>query len=990
MNTQADKDDTLDPASNRLLEGLKGVLRSCSQLSTLAATLGDIRDQQRAYTELGEELLRRCHPTEFEVRKEQRQSLWQVFWGNIDNLFAGRPDYRLWRRWVVDNVPPDTSLAWEEWRSDTSDVHLALLQRGLDSSTDLVAQWGTIAVLSRAISGYEQTRLPPSLREGARLQPICNKAYRVASSESSLPTLQGCELECELVRISTLAAMQEITYKYAKSSGTTCSIAADEVLEHIAAIERAIRRVQPKWHYLAAFDGPAKIIGDGRRLAPFKSFDYIRSVYNAFFNGSAIRVNKGSTASRQRAATKSYQMAYASWLNWRSARIGLERRLARCPATPSITAEGPAGRTDSDETRELALSATRYLANELESLRQLALHATFIDNHYFAAKVVHRLLEMRVNLPSWVAYSEIDSKKRLTIRDLSDKWARTARHTGFRIPDVCQALPDPNVASELFEYSKHPGHPYDGWGDGEGPELPRATAPEPSLYRYGQRIRLSRHWPNIDNEIRDVVPNIEESTRLEQPLRRAAEKLIANPQIASAQFRDALITMFAEERAEMKLAVGLLRTAPTPERMRTVTRVIRALHHYAPFCIDHEVQTEWFDGLREAFRSMSSSCQSEVALELHETLAGRMHTILARSKKAAAMLASEWFVAQSKRYTNDFLGAENLVLAPVDISGFHVIRTAAGERWSPVFASIADLGDRKVSVLVTAFDEAPAMHRTITLETDLTTAAQDSIDNDLYQEGDIPLTSDIEILKEILVAAVEGLCSKHSKPIWLMLSLPPVLGSLPWSLIVHRCAPILKRPCVVSIIPSVEWLAFATMTNEVVPRSPLLRMDIEDNDHDIQRLRELVSRTQDIRGSNSIAITVGHGDSAGPLPTVRAPEELTIQEWAENGRCSFNILHACWSGQVAPVGLGDMGQLPGLLLAFGSKVVCAPVVEVQAGTVSAVLQSHINTSLNSRESEPFASVFHRALDAEPLTGLYNVYGLIHTPLRLDRCATSAV
>lgn len=202
---------------------------------------------------------------------------------------------------------------------------------------------------------------------------------------------------------------------------------------------------------------------------------------------------------------------------------------------------------------------------------------------------------------------------------------------------------------------------------------------------------------------------------------------------------------------------------------------------------------------------------------------------------------------------------------------------------------------------------------------------------------------------------------------WIMLAIDPDLAGLPWQNLfaLHEGGRLL-----VTMIPSISAATLhMNRHKEDVPADAKLSLA-----SDLQILRrqiEIDVSSWKFHGL-SIACVLGHGvwSDTGRTTVESEDGDLTFENWLDLVTRRVVVVHSCFGGKISECFSGDLGGLPGIGLAMGSRVFCAPVSAVPVETAT-VLHRHL---FHAEGPADIGSRYIAAMMEEPAVGLYNVYG----------------
>ena len=852
-------------------------------------------------------------------------------WAEFEERFGSRQDFQLWR-WVL-GLGEKAGIASTTLSCESA---IALFHSGLTHRSALI-RWGAALIYAAHISGTDQ-RKDSGFSYDSRPWLILNaNIYRLLRGHNQFPALSGCEAECESIRIACLSACQEMMFETRRK--VTASVAFQ--LRHMQAIEQSIRRRQINWNYRTALESPTKLYGSHqRRLSPHKPIRFIFPLCNALYRAGQQH-SPIQHASDQRLGLlleSRFRFAYAAWINWRGERIAEQRRLA----DPSIN---PAARSEIDLLYRQAKEC------EIKSLEGLSMVAEWAGKPYVSSKAAHLLL---------LQVTQSDKKSQ-------EKWSRIPGRVGYSIRKIGLSMPALSAREKETTESVSPARTAQTVGHPISPpsRVEVALGRGPASWLTVAAFKRPAQWP----QVRELDPGQPWDDHPGEVLHDLISRVCNSAGETSQDDVEALVD-FALAGGNLVLAMRLVKHRPSLRSLRTVGAELRKIHHYAPLALNQRTHRRWLDDYRIAYRAMSADAQHELALEMHETLSGRGLTILARNPRMADAVAAEWFAGfEEQSGTDAILGVETPRMRDFG-SGLAALRDRSRRNWRPVFVTIALLNQDVLSVVVAS---AATQYTSWTVPLDATVVAM--VDHSRryvhhWRRMGVPIHPG---LKTLCKGIQDAVASADSETTCILLTAPPELASLPWQKIFLQLYG--SRAKIISIVPSCEWLDHVALSLRA--RSPQhASILLDESDVFLEKLRQLVRSFEAVEASAGTCVVVGHGVPDGPIPTVCAPHPLAVHEWRQAARADIAVIHACWSGSVSTTAaaLGDFGHLPALLLAFGSRLVCAPVLEIAADTAE-LLQSYINESAASGRREPFAAVYQRAFTENPDIAFYGLYGI---------------
>lgn len=418
---------------------------------------------------------------------------------------------------------------------------------------------------------------------------------------------------------------------------------------------------------------------------------------------------------------------------------------------------------------------------------------------------------------------------------------------------------------------------------------------------------------------------------------------------------------------------------------------MKRIQQMLPFGLDIERHGFWGRVLRRAFGRMLTNTETDFygAFVVHEMVLGR-HTAIAAFlpdavgrqlvRKYYDALEDDEVDAMFKRHMPH---DERVIKGPAIITAsrmrdrLRMLETS--ELGFPVFVSFMristgrDREDDRMSVLAMSAGgqvrhevlESPRIDKDIALK-----AVAVSRGSEFWPNFGVVWDDSLRRFRDEIVSIVK---STDPDTRWLILSPDSDFVSLPlqdlfWEKYDARF--------LVTLAANGSWLG---MRRALKPIGVEVETGLEDDIREIaKRISDDQREIEELFGSAFIAVAHGEIIPSDPhrdtqVPTIKLGERpVPLPVWLDKINKRICVLHVCFGGSAPPMPMGDMGGIPGIALARGTRLFCSPVSEVQTQTA---LRFHECLIDPVNAGRPFGAVYLDAIKVDRLISLYNLYGL---------------
>jgi hypothetical protein len=425
---------------------------------------------------------------------------------------------------------------------------------------------------------------------------------------------------------------------------------------------------------------------------------------------------------------------------------------------------------------------------------------------------------------------------------------------------------------------------------------------------------------------------------------------------------------------------------------------LKRIQQACPFGIDdaEDQHPAWRRVLKSAWRSLLGGprLDAEESLVMHEVLVGRtVELVRWKGAGAAPPLLRKYSDLASEAEVREMVSAGGHAILPgVATIGPEGVLSLLRELSDsplgrPVCASIVRLPGDRLSVL--AVDQSCARGEDwkvcvkpfpgLGAEIQALNDTKDwlKIGNQDESEPPIDWGEQFTALCKFLGAQASSLNRSCG---WLLLALEPDLAEFPWQDLVRRHWPA-PEPPFVSLIPNFGWASRSKADLESFPKTTENLKNLSQH-RDFSEFKIEIEKDleRNPAGVGSTAIFLGHGRREGDFTTIEAGTgPLRRESWLEIGEYQLVMVHSCSTGRVQGGFLGDLGGVPAIALAAGSRLVCAPVTEVPLRTARILHKWHFRPDVPTA----FGCRYMRALAEDPWVGTYTCYGFGNQSVKGD-------
>lgn len=891
---------------------------------------------------------------------EQRDRVYALYL-ECDEIFARRPDYRLWRSIVPPYFAfsrpiysaPQThySVRWEDWTRCAQDC--------LRSKDPLII-WSMIALSPEIMLDHVQRHdLGPA-------SPIWDFAARIHELLSRpLRPLNQSPASCGMAAVNFLIRYQNIYHKARRTlDAHECSRFMNQLRHWLRIVDL---RFEPGGR-LDTTQMEEERLGRGRLRAGHNAAEYSQltgmlSVLRPLLSQSIDVL----TPLSKRLLQDAYHFGMTAWLTARSRRIDEMQYQHRQP------------HPDYRKIRSVFLmefkahlnlsNAARDAGRYLDAGKHLYLLYRLIPDAFLRDSEVRRELENRSTTIRYLKEvgleldprsskdentPEIQRKIQKMQASLEAKWQRMRR-----------SEPDESLSGR-----------FENDAAGADPSLSKETGFMLRVRNDQQRLS---DWHQIFSEF-DPLSESPVGFLLTLMRGLADARLPADPATLASAYRLALKYGFV--RSAGKILDRAIAADDFPLEDRLLLHFVHSVKRCTqldPFGMHHERLQEWQDLITAGYDKLhregeTAALAPKDRLWIHETVINRTMTHhRSLSAENAARLYEKamgaYDVGQLREFYDlsfDFTKRTPGIADVETVSG-HLRCFAADPLGAPVAVSIMRTPGI-VSLLAVGSDGS---------------IYSDDVNGRLLQQHIDELRVDAEYwfkfqgegpvwprAFERLASTIKALARKcDASARVLLLSMDAEMAGLPWQHLLGREG----DSYLAAIVPSFSALTWNR--SYAADRDSRIIISEETGD-EIKEIGAVVrGSTSDFpMGGTGISIIAGHGSPAdeGDFPGVRignGARIATLNEWLDVVGSRMTILHCCHGGTTGSIFMREFGGVPGLAISLGAQSFIAPVSEV-----SVVAACTLQRAVFEEPSASIGSAYLQAVQRVAECTLYNIYG----------------
>lgn len=872
-------------------------------------------------------------------------------WRPLDRKLGDRTDYLLWRKYICRNDDDEYLLTRHILEVADKDW-VQISERGLDSSSDPVV-WGTAFMVTWILAGNVE-------KDGEERLVTRDEALALARSLENrldrLNPLPSCPAGCAFVRLWAQTGIQRLRAKEGNWLGLS------EIGDYVDEVEKLFEQI----------NGSDWEPGESCPLDLLKSDDKVLIPFS--LKTAAEKVNKIIYLTR-------------STIN-NVAKNGIENGEITDEIDELLEKRWKFALSDWRYARDLwkgyGGDEKRWKRNELLSLGSLG--RSFVDAGEY----------IRGGAVNYVSLQLIPESL-----EGDDVIARMVNGACFQIRQ-CGLEVDPRFREDDETSGREEEQKADKRPTRETTDSKPKSIQEIRLHNDSDWTRV-QEWYNKLDEPDETSPLKEMGKRKNVP-------------------SDVLQKGFSLARD-----YGLLHTShyllkkidsPRAAEVEDFAHSVKRAQKHMPLGFSWEKQEDWRVALKNAWLRTEHSLPPKRVLYLHEMLLGR-YSVHARAAKRehTPMYLERYFAGTvpedngrnenskserwAEKYADQLFETKPGTITPKKfekLSGALSDSSPVGRLPNIAFVSVVLQDDKNVSVLAHAFsDSGPSWKKSQTSIPGLLEAGEnlrDVINSEsiisvvLNSSNELsPLGDPLKKLCDLIVSMARDVSTDVQ---WLILSVDPDLGLLPWQELLRQEH---GTDYGVSLVPSFSWAVKSfkgtdfqwadepeIITGDDDPKVMSLADDIKANK---ARLRE---RTGPIPPSPvpsdacSASVVAGHGTSIenDDIPSIRGPNRrpLNREEWYDLMNRRIVTIHSCWGGDAGSHTLGDWTGLSFLGLSLGSRLISAPATAIPPETARTLHER----LLSSEGGHTFGERYLKAIEEDWRVALYNLYGFGFEPL----------